>query len=420
MRPGRRRRAPTPAVQCTVVIGTPTVPGTGTLTITGIDSTTIPQPTRDDQLHLRRAATVAEDVDRVPGADQSRRDQPGRHRAPVHDHGAAGSRRGAGFVAVPDGTTVAVTLSNPATLVSDSCATTGTTVGGTCTVVVDSADPGSVTVTPGAITVLLLDGSGAPAPVDGRRRAPPRTPRPTARRRPGSASASASRRRETNLVGEPHTFTITAEYAIEPGVWQPLTEGEVDVHLDQHGRRRRPADTTCPTLAPTARARSRCRRPSPARERSKSRASQSATVTVGGVPTTFTDVNVTTAPDAVEFTTPTATKTWAAYLRDDHAVGEQPGGHRSTISSITATRTDGRRRCRWWARRSRSPGPARARSSPPSPCTTDAAGHVHGECDLAGVGHRHADGDEPDRRRFRRGPDGAGRAGSGAGPGRCR
>src|SRR5262249_45104761 len=33
--------------QCTVVIASPTVPGTGTLTITGIASTSIPQPTRD-------------------------------------------------------------------------------------------------------------------------------------------------------------------------------------------------------------------------------------------------------------------------------------------------------------------------------------------------------------------------------------
>ncbi len=43
---------------CTVVIGTPPAAGTGTLTITGIDSTTIPQPTREISFTFAEPATT--------------------------------------------------------------------------------------------------------------------------------------------------------------------------------------------------------------------------------------------------------------------------------------------------------------------------------------------------------------------------
>src|SRR5262249_5614980 len=71
---------------------------------------------------------------------------------------------GNGFVAVPDGTTIAVTLSDRSKLVGVPTCSTGT-VGGTCTVTVNSTTPGSLTATPGAITVSLLDGTGGRRPV---------------------------------------------------------------------------------------------------------------------------------------------------------------------------------------------------------------------------------------------------------------
>ena len=133
------------------------------MTVTGIASTSIPQPTRNisftfptpetsQKTWIVYQALISPNATNLTGTE---------HPFTITVQQDRGD--GAGFVAVPDGTTLAVTLSDPTKLTSDTC-TTGTT-GGTCTVVVDSDDPSSVTVTPGAITVALLDGSGTTVPV---------------------------------------------------------------------------------------------------------------------------------------------------------------------------------------------------------------------------------------------------------------
>ena len=32
---------------------------------------------------------------------------------------------------------------------------------------------------------------------------------------------------QVNLVGQPHTFTVTAQYAVTPGAWQPVSGGTI-------------------------------------------------------------------------------------------------------------------------------------------------------------------------------------------------
>ena len=137
--------------QCTVVIASPTVPGTGTLTITGIDSTTIPEPTRTISSRSRRWATT-EDVDRVPGADQCQVRQPRRCAASVHDLRAAGSRRRrAASSRCP--TVRRWTSRSPIRQARRPIRARPGRPAGVCTVTVELDQPGSVTVTPGAITV---------------------------------------------------------------------------------------------------------------------------------------------------------------------------------------------------------------------------------------------------------------------------
>ncbi len=342
------------------------MPGTGTLTITGIDSTTIQQPTRTISFTFDEPATtqktwiayetlISPDATNLAGAE---------HTFSLTVQQDRGD--GAGFIAVPDGTQVAVTLSNPSTLVSDSCATG--TVGGTCTIVVDSADPGTTTVTPGAITVQLLDGSGATVPVV----VEPGSP---AYETPDSATKTWVGFRlgvspdGANLVGEAHTFTITAEYAVEQGVWQPLTEGEVEFDWTSTVGEIVPADTTCPTLTTAGTCTVTVSSTVAGSGTIEVTGLASATVTVDGVETTFTDVNATSAPDAVEFTTATATKTWAAYLVTITPSASNPVGtaHVFTITATTGgTPVEGAVITYTWS--------GAGVATPPDECTTTAAG----------------------------------------------
>jgi hypothetical protein len=355
--------------QCTVVVSSPTAPGTGTLTITGIDSTTIPQPTRTisytfgtpgvtQKTWIAYQASISADATNLAG-------QPHTFTVTVQqDRGD-----GAGFVAVPDGTTVAMDLSNLGTLVSDSC-TTGT-VGGTCTAVVSSPAPGSVTVTPDVLTVQLLDGSGGTVPVTVQ---------------PGSAAYASPigatktwvgfrlgvSPSATNLVGQAHTFTITAEYATTAGVWQPLTTGDVAFSWNSSVGVIDAGTTTCSTLAADGTCTVTVTSTVPGSGTIQVIGLVSATVTVGGSSTTFTNVTTATAPDAIEFTNPSATKTWAAYLLTITPSAQNPAGVQHDFV-ISATRLDG------------STSPAAGVSVTydwsgdgtlltPAPCTTDANG----------------------------------------------
>ena len=324
---------------CTVVIASPTVPGLGTLAITGIDSTEIPDPTREisytfttpgaaQKTWIAYQATVSSDATNLAGE--------------AHPFTITVQQdRGAGFVAVPDGTTVAVALSGGAAPVSDSCATG--TLGGTCTIVVDSSDPGSVDVTPDDITAQLLDGTGATVPV---------TVEPGSEAYPTPSDATKTwvgfrlgvAPSATNLVGEPHTFTITAEYATvpvpEPDDWLPVTDGMVAFTATSTVPTPIPESTTCPTLNASGTCIITLTSDTPVTTVIEVLGLTEATVTIDGVETTFTDVNVTTAVDAVEFTTPTATKTWVAYTVTISPDAVNPVGREHEFT-LTATRSDG-------------------------------------------------------------------------------
>ncbi len=301
--------------QCTVVIESPTVPGTGTLTITGIASTSIPQPTpppstvsftfptaaTPTKTWIAYRAIISASATNLAGSS---------HPFTI----TVQEDRGAGFVAVPDGTTLAVVLTDPAKLVSNTCAT-GTT-GGTCTVTVSSTDPGSVTVTPGAITVSLLNGTLLPNGT-GVRVPVTVAPGTAAYATPASATKTWVEFRlgvspsATNLAGVSHTFIVTAEFAVAPDVFQPLTTGLVD--FTRTGAGAVAAPTTCPTLGAAGTCTVTVNSADPGVGILTLNGLSSATVTVGGTPTTFTDVNPTTAPNAIGFTSQTATKTWIAY-----------------------------------------------------------------------------------------------------------
>ncbi len=319
------------AGQCTVVIASPTVPGTGTLTINGHRVDVDPAADAQRQLHVPDSGHHHEDVDRVPGIDQPELDEPRRNRRTTFTLTVQQDRGdGAGFVAVPDGTTLAVGLSDPTKLVGNTCAT-GTTAG-TCTVTVTSTDAGSVTVTPGAITVSLLTGgpNNARAPVTV-------TPGSPAYATPTGATKTWVKFRfgtspsATNLAGQAHTFIVTAEFSVAPGVFQPLTTGLVDFTWSGSGAVDAPPSTTCPILGAAGTCTVTVNNPNPGVGTLTLNGLLSATVTVGGTPTTFTNVNPTTTPNAIEFTSQTATKTWILVLRDDHAVGNQPGGYAARL-----------------------------------------------------------------------------------------
>jgi hypothetical protein len=358
-----------PSGQCTVVIASPTVPGTGTLTITGIASTSIPQPTRtvsftfpapgtSTKTWIAYRAVISPSATNLAGTP--------------HDFTIAVQQDrgdGAGFVAVPDGTTLAVGTSDPTKFVSTTCAT-GTTAG-TCTVTVASNDPGSVIVTPGAITVSLLNGTGASVPVTVQPGSPAYAPPATATKTWVSFRLGASPS-ATNLTGAPHTFTVTAEVETAPGVFQPLTTGSVDFTWSGAGAVATPP-STCPTLGAAGTCTVTVSSASPGTGTLTLNGLASATVTVGGSPTTFTNVNPTTTPNAIEFTSQTATKSWIAYLVTVTPSANNPVGAQHDFV-ITATVTDGT-----------TPNPAVGASiaftwsgagSPvtPSPCTTDTAG----------------------------------------------
>ena len=117
-----------PSGQCTVVIASPTVPGTGTLTITGIASTSIPQPTRNVSFTFPTPGTTTKTwiAYRASISPSSTNLAGTPHDFTITVQQDRGD--GAGFVAVPDGTTLAVGLSDPTKLVGNTCAT-GTTAG---------------------------------------------------------------------------------------------------------------------------------------------------------------------------------------------------------------------------------------------------------------------------------------------------
>jgi hypothetical protein len=194
--------------QCTVVIASPTVPGTGTLTITGIDSTTIPEPTRQVNFTFPTPGTttktwIAYQASILPSATNLA-GRPHTFTVTVQQDRGDGN----GFVDVPDGTTIAVTLSDPTKLTGSTCS--AGTVGGTCTVTVNSNSPGAVTVTPGAITVALLSGAspGATVPVIVQPGSPAYTTPGSATKTWVSVGVSVTPGSATNLVGDSHTFVV--------------------------------------------------------------------------------------------------------------------------------------------------------------------------------------------------------------------
>jgi len=137
---------------------------------------------------------------------------------------------GNGFVPVPDGTTLAVDVSDPTKVTGNTCTAPGpgtVLVGGRsiCTVTVTSASPGSVTVTPGAITVQLLDGTGATVPVTV-------DPGTAAYAQPAGATktwvspeVTVTPPAATNLVGVSHTFTVHVNVLGLNGTPTPAPDG---------------------------------------------------------------------------------------------------------------------------------------------------------------------------------------------------
>ena len=112
-----------------------------------------------------------------------------------------------------------------------------------------TTEPESATLTVTSITVSLPDGSGggtsytlsagdvalnAPLPsltkswIAFRVRAEPSSP--------------------VNLVGKPHTFTVTAEFAATPGLWQPVSGGTIGASWTSPVARP-DLSSTCPTLS---------------------------------------------------------------------------------------------------------------------------------------------------------------------------
>ena len=146
-------------------------------------------------------------------------------------------------------------------------------------------------MTPGAITVSLLTGgpNNARAPVT----VQPGTP---AYATPAGATKTWVKFRlgaspsATNLAGAPHTFTVTAEFAVAPGVFQPLTTGSVDSTWSGAGAVETPP-STCPTLGAAGTCTVTVNSATAGVGTLTLNGLLSATVTVGGSPTTFTNVN---------------------------------------------------------------------------------------------------------------------------------
>ena len=221
----------------------------------------------------------------------------------------------------------------------------------------------------------------------------------------------------TNLAGLAHTFTVTAEFSVAPGVFQPLTSGLVDFTWSGGGTVAAPPSTTCPILGAAGTCTVTVNDPNPGVGTLTLNGLSSATVTVGGTPTTFTNVNPTTTPNAIEFTSQTATKTWIAYFVTITPSANNPVGtqHDFVISG------DGQRR-----KRGSCPGGGRVdrvhldrgrvAGDAESVCHK-CGGDMHGECDVSVGGHGHVDGDELDRQRRAGGrSDRRGLAGFVAGP----
>jgi hypothetical protein len=205
--------------QCTVVIASPTVPGTGTLTITGINSTTIPQPTRQVSFTFPTPGTTTKTwiAYRALITPNSTNLAGTPHTFTITAQQDRGD--GSGFVAVPDGTILAVTLSDATKLTGTTC--TGGTVGGTCTVTVSSDTPGAVTVTPGAMTVSLLDGTGARSPVTVQPGSAAYATPPNATKTWVALDVSVTPPTATNLVGQSHTFTVHVDTIGADGTTTP-------------------------------------------------------------------------------------------------------------------------------------------------------------------------------------------------------
>jgi hypothetical protein len=201
--------------QCTVVIGSPTVPGIGTLTISGIASTSIAQPPPQPPSSVSFTFTTPGTTTKTWVAYRALMSPDSTNLAGTsHDFTVTVQQDrgdGNGFVAAPDGTTIAVGLSDASKLVGQGCSTTGTTAG-TCTVTVASAVPGAVTVTPGAITASLLSGADPPGtrvPVTVTPGSAAYAP-PTAATKTWIAYAVTVSPPAINPVGTQHDFTISA------------------------------------------------------------------------------------------------------------------------------------------------------------------------------------------------------------------
>jgi fimbrial isopeptide formation D2 family protein len=323
--------------QCTVVIASPTVPGTGTLTITGIDSTTIPEPTREVSFTFPTPGTTTKTwiAYRALISPSSTNLAGTPHPFTITVQQDRGD--GNGFVAVPDGTTIAVAATNPTTVTGNTCS--GGTVGGTCTVTVSSNNPGAVTVTPGAITVSLLNGTGGRVPVTVLPGSPAYAAPEGATKTWVSVAVSVAPPTATNLVGLSHTFTVHVDVIGADGTTtpQPAPDGAtVEWTFNGPGTISAGA-TTCDTIGTAG-------------------GTCDITFTNSGTPGfgTLTITSVTFTANGQEFTvdltqggppqaTPppvTATKTWRAYAVTVTPSANNPVGTQHNFV-ITATVNDG-------------------------------------------------------------------------------
>jgi hypothetical protein len=348
--------------QCIVVIASPTVPGTGTLTITGINSTTIPQPSRQVSFTFPTPATttktwIAYQASLSPDSTNLA--------GTSHDFTVTVQQdRGSGFGPVPDETTIAVTLSDPTKLAGSTCSTPGT-VGGICTVTVTSAAPGTVTLTPGAIGVALLSGADPPTtvPVTVQPGTPAYATPPSATKTWLAYTVTLSPS-ATNLDGVPHDFTITA--TVTDGTTTTPAAG-ASIAFNWTGAGALLTPSPCTTSA-----------------------AGTCTVTVDSASAGIGTLTVTSLTDSagrvVDLTTAgapgqapgqvvplTATKTWVAYTVTISPSASNPVGTQHDFT-ITATVTDGT---------TTSPAPnatitftwtGAGTLVTPSPCTTNAAG----------------------------------------------